>query len=220
MLTSDKVLNHLPGRTAAPNHGAKQQQSYWHGQTMDRLALAVKDVSSAHGGIQARKWAVEGYHALTDDLTAYEVRDVADLYVPCIPLGYTFGRIGNFINGELYGRVTDVPWGMVFPDPRAGNLPRHPSQLYEAILEGPVMLLILWTLGRARRPKGVIFWSFIALYGLFRFFVEFFREPDIQLGFVLGDFSMGQVLSFPMAVGGLLMIWWSYRRERKMPKGR
>ena len=82
------------------------------------------------------------------------------------------------------------------------------------------MLLILWTLGRARRPKGVIFWSFITLYGSFRFFVEFFREPDIQLGFVLGDFSMGQVLSFPMAVGGLLMIWWSYRRERNKPEGR
>ncbi|HTG80647.1 MAG TPA: prolipoprotein diacylglyceryl transferase [Geobacteraceae bacterium] len=142
---------------------------------------------------------------------------LADIGFLAAPIGLCLGRIGNFINGELYGRVTDVPWGMVFPDPRAGTLPRHPSQLYEAVLEGPVMLLILWSLGRAKRPKGVIFWSFIALYGVFRFFVEFFREPDVQLGFVLGGFSMGQVLSFPMAVAGVLMIWWSYRREGKKP---
>ena len=145
---------------------------------------------------------------------------LADIGFLTAPIGLGLGRIGNFINGELYGRVTDVPWGMVFPDPRAGSLPRHPSQLYEAILEGPVMLLILWTLGRTQRPKGVIFWSFITLYGSFRFFVEFFREPDIQLGFILGGFSMGQVLSFPMAVGGLSMIWWSYRRERNKPRER
>lgn len=136
------------------------------------------------------------------------------------PIGLGLGRIGNFINGELYGRVTDVPWGVVFPDPRAGYLPRHPSQLYEAILEGPVIFVILWTAGRTKKPKGVIFWAFIALYGSCRFFVEFFREPDAQLGFILGGFSMGQLLSFPMAAGGALMVWMSYRRERKLPKAR
>lgn len=133
------------------------------------------------------------------------------------PIGLCLGRIGNFINGELYGRVTDVPWGMVFPDPRAGSLPRHPSQLYEAILEGPVIFCILWTLSRTSKPKGVIFWTFISLYGTFRFLVEFCREPDVQLGFILGGFSMGQLLSLPMAVGGVIMIIWSYRRERKKP---
>lgn len=132
------------------------------------------------------------------------------------PIGLGLGRIGNFINGELYGRVTDLPWGMVFPDPRAGNLPRHPSQLYEAFMEGPVIFAILWILRRGKKPDGVIFWAFIALYGAFRFLLEFFREPDFQLGFILGGFSMGQVLSFPMAVGGVFMIWRSYSREKKL----
>jgi phosphatidylglycerol:prolipoprotein diacylglycerol transferase len=136
------------------------------------------------------------------------------------PIGLCLGRIGNFINGELYGRVTDVPWGMVFPDPRAGSLPRHPSQLYEAILEGPVIFCILWALSRTNKPKGVVFWTFISLYGTFRFLVEFYREPDVQLGFILGNFSMGQMLCLPMAVGGVIMISWSYLRESKKPMSR
>ena len=138
--------------------------------------------------------------------------EMADIVTPAIPIGLGLGRIGNFINGELYGRVTSVPWGMVFPN--GGILPRHPSQLYEAILEGPVMFLIVWLLGRKERPAGVIFWSFIALYGLFRFFVEFFREPDQQLGFLLGPFSMGQMLSFPMLLLGLGMVYWTYKNDR------
>lgn len=137
---------------------------------------------------------------------------MADIVTPAIPIGLGLGRMGNFINGELYGRVTDVPWGMVFPG--GGAFPRHPSQLYEAFLEGPVTFVIVWLLGRKDRPAGVIFWTFIALYGLFRFFVEFFREPDVQLGFVLGGFSMGQLLSFPMAVLGVSMIWWTYKKSR------
>lgn len=139
---------------------------------------------------------------------------MADVGFLTAPIGLGLGRIGNFINGELYGRVTDVPWGMVFPDPQAGNLPRHPSQLYEAFLEGPVIFMVLWTLARKQRPKGVIFWTFIALYGAFRFFVEFFREPDVQLGFILGGFSMGQLLSFPMAVGGMWMIRRCWSRDK------
>ncbi|MCM2356825.1 MAG: prolipoprotein diacylglyceryl transferase [Geobacteraceae bacterium] len=139
---------------------------------------------------------------------------MADVGFLTAPIGLGLGRIGNFINGELYGRVTDVPWGMVFPDPQAGNLPRHPSQLYEAFLEGPVIFIVLWTLARKQRPKGVIFWTFIALYGAFRFFVEFFREPDVQLGFILGGFSMGQLLSFPMAVGGMWMIRRCWSRDK------
>jgi phosphatidylglycerol:prolipoprotein diacylglycerol transferase len=137
---------------------------------------------------------------------------IADIVTPAVPIGLGLGRIGNFINGELYGRVTNLPWGMVFPG--GGNLPRHPSQLYEAFLEGPVMFLILQLLGGKRRPPGVISWSFIALYGLFRFFVEFFREPDQQLGYILGPFSMGQLLSFPMLLLGIGMIWRIYKNER------
>lgn len=135
---------------------------------------------------------------------------MADIVATTIPIGLGLGRIGNFINGELYGRVTDMPWGMVFPG--GGDLPRHPSQLYEAFMEGPVMFLILWILGRKKRPDGVISWSFIALYGLFRFSVEFFREPDRQLGFIVGHFSMGQLLSFPMLLLGLGMVIWTYRK--------
>jgi phosphatidylglycerol---prolipoprotein diacylglyceryl transferase len=137
---------------------------------------------------------------------------LADLCVPIVPIGLGLGRIGNFINGELYGRVTTVPWGMVFPG--GGDLPRHPSQLYEAFLEGPVIFTILWLLRRKKRlPTGVIFWSFISLYGAFRFLVEFTREPDSQLGYLLGIFSMGQFLSFPMFLLGIGMIWLICKRD-------
>ena len=145
---------------------------------------------------------------------------LADIGFLTAPVGLGLGRIGNFINGELYGRVTDLPWGMIFPDPRAGRLPRHPSQLYEAFLEGPVIFCILWTLRRKERPAGTIFWTFIALYGTFRFFAEFFREPDFQLGFILKGLSMGQILSFPMALVGAIMIWRTYVRDRRQREQR
>ena len=135
---------------------------------------------------------------------------MADIVAPTIPIGLGLGRVGNFINGELYGRITDMPWGMVFPN--GGPMPRHPSQLYEAFLEGPLMYLVLWLMGRKERPAGVIFWTFISLYGLFRFFVEFFREPDQQLGYIMGPFSMGQLLSFPMFLLGMGMIWLTYKK--------
>jgi phosphatidylglycerol:prolipoprotein diacylglycerol transferase len=135
---------------------------------------------------------------------------MADIVAPAIPIGLFLGRVGNFINGELYGRVTDLPWGMVFPG--GGPLPRHPSQLYEAVLEGPLTYLILRLVGRKERGDGAVFWSFIALYGLFRFFVEFFREPDQQIGFILGPFSMGQMLSFPMFLLGAGMVWRTIKR--------
>jgi phosphatidylglycerol:prolipoprotein diacylglycerol transferase len=137
---------------------------------------------------------------------------LADIVGPTIPIGLCLGRIGNFINGELYGRVTDLPWGMIFTN--GGALPRHPSQLYEAFLEGPLTYLVLWLVGRKERGDGAVFWSFIALYGLFRFIVEFFREPDQQLGFILGPFSMGQLLSFPMFLLGAWMVWWTIRKAK------
>jgi len=137
---------------------------------------------------------------------------IADITIIAAPLAIALGRLGNFINGELYGRVTTMPWGIIFPG--GGDLPRHPSQLYEAFLEGPVTFVILWLLARKERPAGVILWSFIALYGFFRFFVEFFREPDVQLGYVYSWLSMGQLLSFPMGLFGLVMIWVTYRRSR------
>jgi phosphatidylglycerol:prolipoprotein diacylglycerol transferase len=127
---------------------------------------------------------------------------LADVLAEATPFGYTFGRLGNFLNGELYGRATSVPWGMVFPDDPSG-LRRHPSQLYEALLEGVVLGLFLRWLARRPRPRGTILAAYVAGYGTVRFILEWFREPDVQLGFVLGPFTMGQVLCLLMAAGGL-----------------
>lgn len=122
------------------------------------------------------------------------------------PLGLLFGRLANFVNGELWGRVTDAPWGMVFP--RApGGLPRHPSQLYEALLEGLVLFIVLWLLSRRKRGDGLLIGTMVALYGVFRIFVEYFREPDIQLGFIAGGLTMGQLLSVPMVAVGVWLVW-------------
>lgn len=163
---------------------------------------------SFHGGLIGAVLAGL-YYIRKKKIAFYQIADVGFL---AGPVGLGLGRIGNFINGELYGRVTDVPWGMVFPT--GGNLPRHPSQLYEAFLEGPLMFVILWLVGRKEHPSGVIFWSFICMYGLFRFIVEFFREPDSQLGFILGGLSMGQMLSLPMFLLGGGMIVWLYGRRK------
>ncbi len=140
----------------------------------------------------------------------------ADIYVVTIPIGLGLGRIGNFINGELYGRVTDQPWGMGFPG--GGPLPRHPSQLYEAFFEGIVLFVLLWTLrnkplsANHRWPHGSLLALFLGGYGFFRFCIEFFREPDPQVGYLLGSLTMGQVLSSAMIAGGFF-IWW-YRKGR------
>lgn len=127
-----------------------------------------------------------------------------DIVALTVPIGLGLGRIGNFINGELFGRVTDRPWGIVFPT--GGPLPRHPSQLYEAMLEGVVLLVIAWSVDWTKPPKGTVFWAVIAGYGLFRFAVEFFREPDQQLGFLWLGATMGQLLSLPMFFLGVGMI--------------
>jgi phosphatidylglycerol:prolipoprotein diacylglycerol transferase len=129
---------------------------------------------------------------------------MADITALTIPVGLGLGRIGNFINGELYGRVTASSWGIVFPS--GGSLPRHPSQLYEAFLEGVLLFILAWGVNRLSPPKGVVFWTVISGYGLFRFIVEFFREPDQQLGFLWGGATMGQLLSLPMLVLGVIMI--------------
>ena len=131
---------------------------------------------------------------------------LADLAAVGAPIGFFFGRIANFINGELWGRVTDVPWGVVFPG-AAGGLPRHPSQLYEALLEGLVMFVVLLLLARKRRPDGFFFGMFMLMYGTFRLLVEFVREPDAQIGFLAGSVTMGQVLSLPLIALGAFVLW-------------
>jgi phosphatidylglycerol:prolipoprotein diacylglycerol transferase len=133
-----------------------------------------------------------------------------DIMVTAATVGLGLGRIGNFINGELWGRPTQLPWGMVFPG--AGPLPRHPSQLYEALLEGVVLLLVLWWLHRRRVARGVPFFAFFALYGLFRSMVETVRAPDAHIGLLWGGITMGQVLSVPMILIGLAGVWVCRRR--------
>jgi phosphatidylglycerol:prolipoprotein diacylglycerol transferase len=139
---------------------------------------------------------------------------MADVIAPAIPVGLFLGRIGNFINGELYGRVTDLPWGVVFPS--GGLIPRHPSQLYEAFLEGICLFLITLGSDRRKAPQGSVFWTVIAGYGLFRFIVEFFREPDQQLGFLWLGATMGQLLSLPMLLLGVVMIVRAYASKSKI----
>ena len=125
-----------------------------------------------------------------------------------LPIGILSGRFANFINSELWGRATDVPWAMVVE----GYPPRHPSQLYEAALEGVVILIVMLVLARRRRPEGFMFGVFLLLYGSFRFAVEFFREPDRQLGFIAGEwFTMGMLLSLPFVAAG---IWFIVRAVR------
>ncbi|MFQ1787368.1 prolipoprotein diacylglyceryl transferase [Aeromonas veronii] len=137
---------------------------------------------------------------------------VADFVAPLIPFGLGVGRIGNFLNGELWGRVTDVPWAIIFPE--AGPEPRHPSQLYQFALEGVVLFIILNLFWRKNLPRGAISGMFLLFYGLFRFLVEFVRQPDSQLGLYFQEISMGQILSTPMIIAGALMIWAAYKRPQ------
>ena len=136
--------------------------------------------------------------------------EVTDFIAPLVPLGLALGRVGNFINGELWGRPTDVPWGMVFP--LADAVPRHPSQLYQAGLEGAALFLLLWWFARRPRPLGQVSALFLLGYGTARFTVEFFREPDAHLGLLGLGLSMGQWLSVPMLAAGAAMWVWSRRR--------
>ena len=181
-----------------------------------------------------------------------------DAMVTAIPLGYTFGRLGNFLNGELFGRITTAPWGIVFPNAerfslslewvrlfaeKVGipvgnaalvNLPRHPSQLYEAFFEGIVLWVIIWALRRRKKWDGLLSGVYMTGYGLFRFVIEYFREPDADLGYRIAkdsaapiytntsllNFSTGQVLCFIMIVGGIVMALATYVYSRKRKKSR
>lgn len=140
----------------------------------------------------------------------------ADIYAATIPIGLGLGRIGNFINGELFGRQTDLPWGVIFPD--GGPIARHPSQLYEALLEGAILFLLLWSQkhkpwqNRRYWPHGSILALFLIGYGLFRMLVEQFRQPDPQIGFLFGFITMGQTLSLFMVAGGA--IFWIVRLKQ------
>lgn len=142
---------------------------------------------------------------------------LADMGVVGVPIGLFFGRCANFINGELWGAPTDMPWGVVFGG-AAGAMPRHPSQLYEALLEGVVLFIILFALSRKTpaRPRGTFFGTFLLLYGLFRFAIEFIRQPDAQIGYLLGTqwFTMGQALSIPLMVAGVVFLIYAWKTKK------
>jgi phosphatidylglycerol:prolipoprotein diacylglycerol transferase len=158
-----------------------------------------------HGGMSFHGGAigtfVTGYWAMKRRGLSF--LPMADLIIPTAPIGIFFGRMGNFINGELYGKPAHVPWAMVFPD--GGEVGRHPSQLYEALLEGLLLFIILWIYRNKKKRDGDVFAVFLICYALSRIFCEFFREPDPQVGYMLGVFTMGQLLSVAMLVIGLTL---------------
>lgn len=157
---------------------------------------------SFHGGLIGVAFALLGF--------AYrhhrKFLDVTDFTAPLVPLGLALGRIGNFINAELWGRVTTVPWAMVFP--HSDGLPRHPSQLYAAFLEGMVLFVVVWFYASQPRPRGRVTALFLMGYALCRLVDECFRQPDAQIGFLaFGWLTMGQLLSVPLFIAGLYL-WW------------
>lgn len=169
---------------------------------------------SFHGGLLGVVLAM----ALFARLRRRHFFEVTDLIAPCVPTGLASGRVGNFINGELWGRAADpsLPWAMVFPQAHDGGIARHPSQLYQFALEGLLLFAILWWFGRRPRPLGRVSALFLIGYGVFRFIAEYFREPDAFLKDLpaLTGLSMGQWLCVPMVVAGIVIWWWSGRRDR------
>lgn len=137
---------------------------------------------------------------------------LTDFIAPVVPVGLAAGRIGNFINSELWGRVTDSPLGMVFPN--GGLEPRHPSQLYEFAMEGVLLFIILWLYSMKPRPVGAVSGFFALFYGIFRCTAEFFREPDVQIGYLYGGITEGQLLSIPLILVGIMLLVFAYKRGR------
>jgi phosphatidylglycerol:prolipoprotein diacylglycerol transferase len=173
-------------------------------------ALAVwKGGMAFHGGLLGVLAAM----ALFAYLRKRHFLAVTDLIAPCVPTGLASGRLGNYINGELWGRAADpsLPWAMVFPQ-SGSALPRHPSQLYQFALEGILLFVLLWLYARQPRKLGQVSAAFLVGYGVLRFTAEYFREPDGFLGLLALNMSMGQWLSIPMVVAGLVMAWWAGQR--------
>ncbi|MEG1493573.1 MAG: prolipoprotein diacylglyceryl transferase [Gordonibacter sp.] len=166
---------------------------------------------SFHGGLVGALLA----GVVAARLTHIPYLTLADLGCVAAPIGLFFGRLANFVNGELWGAPTDLPWGVVFGG-SAGMMPRHPSQLYEALLEGVVLFLVLFLLSRKRppRPQGTFLGVFLVLYGCFRFVIEFIREPDAQLGYIWGGWlTMGQLLSVPLILVGVGVLVYAVRMK-------
>lgn len=139
---------------------------------------------------------------------------ISDFIAPLVPIGLACGRLGNFINGELWGKVTTVPWAMVFPT--GGPLPRHPSELYEFFMEGVLLFIIVWFFSAKPRPRMAVSAVFLITYGIFRIIAELFRVPDVQLGYLAFDWlTMGQILSIPMILFGCVLLYLAYHKKRE-----
>ena len=174
--------------------------------------LAVwKGGMAFHGGLLGVLLAM----ALFARLRGRKFFEVTDLIAPCVPTGLAAGRIGNFINGELWGRAADpsLPWAMIFPQAGDGGVPRHPSQLYQFLGEGLLLFVVLWFYAKKPRATGQVSGVFLIGYGLMRFLAEFFREPDDFLGLRAFNLSQGQWLSLPMIAAGVLIWLWASRRQ-------
>jgi len=170
----------------------------------------MKGGMSFHGGFLGVLVAFALY-ARNTGRTFFEV---ADFIAPAFPIGLGAGRIGNFINGELWGRATDVPWGMVFP--HVDDQARHPNQLYQFFFEGIVLFILVWWFSSKPRPRMAVSGLFVLLYGIYRFMIEFVREPDSHLGFIAFDWlTMGQLLSLPMILIGAGLLTIAYTRNNK-----
>ena len=186
---------------------------YYFSHPMEILAFNQGGMSF-HGGLVG----LLAGGAVAAKLTRIPFLTLADLGAIAAPMGLFFGRCANVVNGELWGAPTDWPIGVVFGG-AAGMMPRHPSQLYEAVLEGLVIFIVLFALSRKLppRPQGTFVGAFLVLYGIFRFLIEFVREPDVQLGYLWGGWlTMGQVLSVPLIIGGILVL--IYAAKRKLPQ--
>lgn len=187
--------------------GAEMWLKPWH------LLELWKGGMSFHGGVLGVIVAIWLYSKKIN----YDFFKLTDLVVLYAPIGIFLGRIANFINDELWGRITNVSWAVRFPN--GGYLPRHPSQLYEGLLEGVLMFVILnlmWQSSMIRKKSGLVSAVFVLLYGLFRCFLEQFREPDAQLGYFWGMITMGQLLSIPLILVGLLVIYYNLRAKTKL----
>lgn len=185
---------------------------YW--QDPLRILAFNEGGMSFHGGLTGALIA----GILAARLTHIPYLTLADLGAIAAPLGLFFGRLANFVNGELWGAETDLPWGVVFGG-AAGEVARHPTQLYEALLEGIVIFVVLICLARKvpARPRGTFIGTFLVMYGAFRILIEFVRQPDVQLGYLFGGwFTMGMLLSVPLIVAGVVALW--YAKAKHLPQ--
>lgn len=215
-ITSDELLNIVIGIALGVIVGARLGYVLFYGagyyleHPLEVLALNQGGMSF-HGGLVG---AIVG-GSLVCHHSRVSIPTMCDIGMIVAPIGLFFGRCANFVNGELWGKPTDLPWGVMFET--GGNVYRHPSQLYEALLEGVVLFLVLYGLSRRQppRPQGTFLGTFLVGYGCFRFLIEFVRVPDVQLGYLIGGFvTMGQLLSLPLVAIGIVILVLAHRRHR------